>query len=264
MKKTVPLCFLRKLLLPFLALAPLAAQDPGLNLDLKLRWGYGLVTQDHLRPAAMGFGLCGAYDTPYGKVDLELGYYYKTGDQYLQPITEQAPAPLNPVNQAMSGDSRRNQLDGLALRLSFQRPITDDGSWQVGVMVGGTRFKHEYVGDVEGQNWTSPTDGSVDTSTWRDTYNGTPVQGGPKISPFGGFVYALSGHSSLEINLLLVNYTALSYVHHPGSGTYAESTVPGSDSSVGRIAENNAFPADTLDKTNRLSPHFELAYVLHF
>ena len=41
-------------------------------------------------------------------------------------------------------------------------------------------------------------------------------------------------HTSLEFNVLLVNYTALNYVHHPGTASsYALDTNPYSDGSVG-------------------------------
>ena len=85
-----------------------------------------------------------------------------------------------------------------------------------------------------------------------------------KASPFAGVSVKVTDHSSFEMNLLALNYTAITYVHHPGSGSYALSTVPGTDPAVGRIADHNAFSSDSLEKKNRLSPQLEFAYVFHF
>jgi hypothetical protein len=253
---------LSRALAAILAILPLQAQDPALSLDLKLRTGYGLTTADHLRNASMGFGFNLAWALPVGTLGLEAGYYYKTGDSYLEPIRGDVPADLAPVNLAKAGDSRRNQLDGFSVRASFLQRFSEDWSWQAGLMVGGTRFKHEYVGDVQGQNWVS--DPAYVEQSWRDTYNGTPVKSAFDVSPYAGFTYALTGHSSLEMNVLLLHYTAIDYVHHPGSGSYALSSVSGADPSVGRIADNNAFPADTFDQRTRWTPQVELNYVFHF
>ncbi|MBI1751846.1 MAG: hypothetical protein HY014_05295 [Acidobacteria bacterium] len=242
-----------------LATGMLEAQELGFSKDLKIRTAWAPEAKDNLRQSSLGFGLNFAYTTSAGTYAAELGYYYKTGDTFIEPVAGTPPLGLDPVDLPNSGDSRRNQLDGLALRLSFARKMNADWSWQAGVMLGGTRFKHEYFGDVRGQDWieSNPT-------SWRDTYSGTPVEGGIKASPYAGLSWKLNGHSSLEVNLMLLNYTALSYQHKPGTGQYALDTDPESDPSVGRIAPHNAFPSDGLVKSNRLVPHLEFGYVFHF
>ncbi len=251
-------------IIPCLALAlaatALRAEEPAVTRDFKLRTGYGLVTKDKLRPSSLSLGFNFAYRIPAGKVGLEVGYFYKAGDQYIEPVHGLAPAPLSPVNLDRSGDSRRNTIEGLALRLSFERKFDEDWSWQAGLMVGGTQFKHEYVGDMQGQDWTA-----ANPDSWRDTYSGTPVSGGVKVSPYAGVIYRVGDHSSIELNILLLNYSALDYLHRPGTATsYALDTDPYSDPTVGRISPHNAFPGDTLTKSNRVIPHVEFGYTFHF
>jgi hypothetical protein len=244
--------------------SPLGAGEPqsGFSKDLKIRTAYGLQTTDHLRASSIGVGFNVAYGSAAGKYGLELGYYYKTGDDYIEPVLGDAPAPLSPVNLSRSGDSRRNQLDGFSLRLSFQRAIDEDWDWHTGLMVGGTRFRHEYVGDVEGQNWNGGN-----PQSWRDTYSGTPDSGGMKVSPYAGVSVKISEFSSLEFNLMLLSYSSISYVHHPGTavGTGNPYPVPTDlGGNPGGLGAHNAFPGDSLDKRNHLVPHLELAYVLRF
>ena len=244
-----------------LAGAALQAQEPGVfTKDFKLRTGYGLATKDNLHASSLGLGFNVAYGLTAGKIGLELGWFYKSGDQFIQAPLGGVPENLTPINLDKSGDSRRNTLEGLSARLSFQRNFDEEWSWQAGLMLGGTKFKHEYVGDMQSQDWTSGNG-----TSWRDFYYGTPASGGIKVSPYAGLAWKVGGHTSLEFNVLLVNYTALNYVHHPGTASsYALDTNPYSDSSVGRLSPDNAFPLDTLEKTNRLIPHLELAYVFHF
>jgi len=146
------------------ALCPVQAQEAGFYKDLKIRLGYTPKAEDHLHQSSISYGLNLGYAAPFGKLAVELGYNYKAGDPYLQPVSEAPPAALSPVNQPLSGDSRRNGVEGFALRLSFQQAINEDWEWQAGLMLGGTQFKHEYVGDVQGENWTS---GNL--NSWRDT-----------------------------------------------------------------------------------------------
>lgn len=255
----------RAALLAFAVLCPLAGQDRGFSKDLKIRMAYGLKAEDHLRASSIGLGFNVAYGSSAGRIGLEMGYYYKTGDQYIEPIQGSAPAPLSALNLAKSGDARRNQLDGFALRLSFQRSINDQWDWHAGVMLGGTRFTHEYVGDMQGADWNGDNPNS-----WRDTYSGTPVEGGMKISPYGGASMKVSEYSSLELNLMLLNYTAVNYIHHPGTASPAPGTTnpypfpSDMSNNPGGLGTHNAFPGDGLEKKNRLTPHLELAYVFRF
>jgi len=244
--------------------SPLGAQDAstGFSKELKVRMGYGLQTKDQLRASSMGLGFNVAYGSPNGKFGVELGYYYKTGDQYIEPILGNAPAPLSPVDPAKSGDSRRNQLDGFAVRLFFQRVLDEDWDWHAGLMLGGTRFRHEYVGDIQGQDWNGSN-----VHSWRDTYSGTPDQGGMKVSPYAGLSVKAGPFSSLEMNLMLLSYTSANYVHHPGTAVGNGNPYPfpaDMSTNPGGLGAHNAFPGDSLEKKNRLVPHLELAYVLRF
>jgi len=251
----------RILTLSAFVLGPLQAQETGFYKDVKVRLGYGLATKDNLRASAMGFGLNLGYATGGSKWAVEVGYSYKAGDQYMIGANGTLPEGLTAMDPDRFGDSRRNSLDGLAVRLSFQTALTESWDWQAGVMLGGTRFKHEYVGQAQSQNWAS---GAGDPGSWLDTWNGTPTKGGFTVSPFAGVTWKMGAASSIEFNVLLLQYTALDYVHYVGTGTYALSDVPNADPAVGRIAPNNGFPGDTLTTTRRLVPHVELAYVFHF
>lgn len=251
----MPNPFFRQLGLGLLLAAALPAAEPEtFTRDLKIRWGMALGSQDNLRPAAFSFGLNLGFRLGEGTLGAELGYHYKTGDGFVVPVQGEAPAGLEKVNHAKAGDSRRNQVDGLAVRVSWSQPLCQDWTWQVGAMLGGTRFRHEYVGDVQGEAWE---DGNA--HSWRDTYSGTPVKGGLTVSPYAGTTWRLSRQSSLEFNVLALNYKALNYVHVPGSGVYKDS-----HHGTGLIADHNAFPADRLETKTRFVPHVEIGYVLHF
>lgn len=245
-----------------LALAlPAPAQEAGeFAKAFKIRTGYGLSTKDNLRASDIGVGFEVSYGLAAGRIGLEAGWFYKDGDQFIKPVDGQAPSPLSPVNLDASGDSRKNTLEGFSVRLSFTQDFLQDWSWQAGLMLGGTRFKHEYVGDVQGADWHA-----TNADSWRDLYYGTPSEGGIKVSPYLGVAWRVGDHSSLEFNALFLNYSALDYVHHPGTASsYALDSNPYSDSTVGRISQDNAFPLDTLEKKNRLIPTLEFAYVFHF
>ncbi len=239
--------------LAVLGLNHLDAQDPALRREFKFRMAFAADAKDQLAKQALGLGFNLGLDTRHGRFGAEVGYFYKTGDPFLAPV---APLPsgstLSPTDAG--GDSRRNQLDGLTLRFSYSQPLTgEDLRWQAGLQLGGTRFRHQYTGDIVSTDWKT-----TNATSWRDTYRGVPVEGGLKPSLFGGLTWKLQKASSLEVNLLLLNYTALDYRHATGSGTY-QSTANG-----GRLCVDNVFPADRLDKTNRLVPHLEVGYVFHF
>ena len=231
---------------------PVHAEDQGLVADLKVRTAWG-APKDHLAGGSLGFGLNLSMETSLGKVGAELGYYYKTGDDYYLAPQGQVPAGLQLADPNNSGDARRNQLDGFALRFSLQRKLSEDWDWQVGAMVGGTRFRHEYHGQIQSVNWVS--DGSGGTDTWADTFSDVKVEGGPSVSPYVGVSWKMTNRSSLEFNLMALNYTAVEYVHHSGSS-------PSYDAN--RISVHNNFPGDSFTKSSRFVPHLEFGYVFHF
>jgi len=251
----------RSLLLASLTLGGLQAQETGFYKDIKVRLGYGLATKDDLAAASTGFGLNLGYATPTGRWALELGYYHKGGDNYMVGPAGTLPQGLTALDPDRFGDSRRNSLDGMSVRLSYQQALSGSWDWQAGIMLGGTRFKHEYVGQAQSLGWA---EGAEDPGSWLDTWNGTPVKGGLSVSPYAGVTWKMGEVSSIEFNVMLLSYTALEYTHHIGSGEYALSTVPDTDPLAGRISPNNAFPSDTLASNRRMVPHFEVAYVFHF
>lgn len=256
----MPTLSIRHLGLGLLLTAVLPAAEPAFfTKDLKVRLAYAPTSKDQLRQASHGVGLHLGWATGIGRVGLELGYSYRTGDSYYVAPAAAAPAGKQAVDPSKSGDSRRNQLDGMHVRLGLQRELTRDLAYQAGLQIGGTRFKHEYRGDMQSVNWSGDNPDS-----WRDFYSGTPVEGGMKVSPFAGVTYRVSDRSSVEFNLVLSNYTALEYRHLPGSAA-SYSVPPGSLSwASGPISAHNGFKQDRLEKRNRVVPQLEFAYVFHF
>jgi hypothetical protein len=235
------------------ACLPLHAQESGVAGDLKIRSAWSSGGKDNLSGNSLGFGLNFAWDTTFGQAGVEVGYYYKTGNDYFLGPRGSVPAGLQAADPANSGDARRNQLDGLSLRFSLQRKLVEDWDWQAGLMVGGTRFRHEYHGQIQSLNWVS--DGTGGTDTWADTFSGVKVEGGLKVSPYVGLSWKMTSRSSLEFNLMALNYTAVEYVHNAGSS-------PSYDAN--RISAHNNFPGDSFTKTTRYVPHLEFGYVFHF
>lgn len=237
---------------------PLAAQAPGVAVEFKGHFGYAPVTRDHLRPASMALGVAVERDTPLGRAGVEAGLFYKTGDFYLQDIAD-APADKQALDTVQSADRRRTGIEGLALRFSLARPVCEGVEWQVGLMLGGSRFTQEYFGDIRGKSWNAQTPNS-----WRDIYEGRAKQNALGLSPFVGLRWEVSRKSRLELNLLIHNYKASDLSHAAGQGTYKPSTIyaPGTGAPTpgGLIADFNAFPADTTQVKNRFVPHVELGY----
>jgi hypothetical protein len=237
------------------ACLPLQAQETGVVGDLKVRTAWSPSPKDHLAGSSLGFGVNLAWDTSFGQAGVEVGYYYKTGDDYYLPPQGHVPAGLQPADPNNSGDARRNQLDGLSLRLSLMRKLAEDWDWQVGLMVGGTRFRHEYHGQIQSLNWTpGATDNATDT--WADTFSGVKQESGFTASPYVGLTWKMTNRSSLEFNLMALSYTTVEYVHNAGSAPSYDETY--------RISNHNDFPGDSFTKRNRYVPHLEFGYVFHF
>lgn len=237
------------------ALSPLQSQETGFSKEIKFRLGYTPSPKDHLRGPYSGFGLNLGYGIGVGRVGLELGYFYKTGDTYItQPDASRLPAGLLPMEPAKSVEDKRNELSGLSVRASFSRTFAADWRWQAGLQMG-TKFKHQYVGDAE----SSPWDTASGNAAWRDFYLGVPEQGGLNPSPFGGVIWKVDKDSSLEINLMLLTYKSIEYHHYVGTGSSYDTDAPGRRSSAGAT-----FPLDSLEKHSRIIPHIEIAYVFHF
>ncbi|MBI1753876.1 MAG: hypothetical protein HY014_09335 [Acidobacteria bacterium] len=237
------------------SLSPMRAQDTGFSKEFKFRLGYAQNPKDHMRAPYTGFGLNLGYGIGVGRLGLELGYFYKTGDTYItRPDDSALGAAQLPMNPAKSVEDKRNQLAGFSVRTAFSRELAENWRWQAGLQFGGT-FKHQYVGDTQSLPW----DAGTGTAGWRDFYLGTPTKGGLNPTPFGGVSWKADKDSSVELNLVLLNYQAIEYHHFAGTGTVYVSSASGPHSSV-----DTAFPSDSLAKKNRLVPHLEIAYVFHF
>lgn len=237
------------------SLTPLRSQDTGFSKEFKFRLGYTPSPKDHLRGPYTGFGLNLGYGIGVGKLGLELGYIYKTGDNYIiQPDASALTATQLPMNPAKSVEDKRNQFAGFTVRTSFSRGLAENWRWQTGLQFGGT-FKHQYVGDTQ----SSPWDAGTGVAGWRDFYIGVPTQGGLNPTPYGGVIWRVDKDSSLELNLVLLNYKAIEYHHYAGTASAYTSSASGPYSSPGAT-----FPLDSLETKSRLVPHIEIAYVFHF
>jgi hypothetical protein len=220
-----------------------AQSEPGVDVQFKLRTGLQFGTNsDGLKARTMGFGLDLGYDPGFGRFGLEVGFQYKPGDQYSSnvatfPVAAGQPAP----DPAYSGDIRRNSLEGVAVRLSFEKPIpTTQWSWRLGLQLGGAKFRHEYLGDIADTGY----------NTYEDTYNGAATKSVIAVSPFLGTSYRFDDTSAVEFNLVGVSYTAINYVHVAGQGLDAFS--------------HSVTKADYITEKKRMIPHIEVGYSFRF
>jgi hypothetical protein len=236
-------------------LSPLQAQETGFTKEFKFRLGYAPNQKDHLRAPYTGFGFNVGYGIGAGRLGVEVGYVYKTGDDYFTtPDASAIPAGQLPMNPAKAVESKRNQFAGFSVRTTFSRKLAQDWRWQAGLMLGGG-FKHQYVGDAQSNPW----DAASGNAAWRDFYVGVPVEGGLNPAPFAGVSWKVDKDSSVEFNVVLMNYKALEYHHYAATGSVYDTGAPGRRSSSATV-----FPMDTLEKKSRLTPHAEIAYVFHF
>lgn len=223
----------------------LLAQEKGIGFDLKLRAAQGLDTKDNLNASALGFGLNVRYGFDWGTLNGELGYYYKPGRQFrngYDPSATGTPA----ANPAFSVDSRKNSLSQVNARFSYERSINNTWSWQAGLQLGKSKFRHEYIGDVGDTNW----------ATYEDTYNGTPTKSVFTVSPFAGISYHINRDSAFELNLISLSYTSINFRHTPGAAI-----VSGNPAVAG---SHLVYAGDRLDEQKRNSLHLEIGYAFRF
>ncbi len=235
----------------------LAAADQGPDVAFKVRTGFNVTTpDDHLQTSALGFGLNLGWKLGPGTLNTEVGYFYKPGRQYREsvsfPSDDVARVPPNP-NPAPSVDSRKNSITQVNLRLSWEAAINETWNWQAGLMVGSTKYRQEYLGDVSHNQDTAHGD---PIPSFEDTYNGTPTKSQFTVSPFVGVTYKVSDASSLELNLISVSYKSVNFVHTPGSPI-----VSGDPNHAG---DHLVYAGDHLDTSTRNSVHIEIGYAFHF
>jgi hypothetical protein len=250
--------------------------DSKFSVDWKTRFGYSASSKDNLRQSFLGFGMNLGYKVGPGKVGFELGYFYKTGDNYATtPDGSLAPAGTQALpttlNLAKSMEDKRNELEGFTVRLSYQQDFSQIWGWQAGLQLGA-KFKHQYIGDCQSLSYSGNSADAVSATSWRDNYNGTPTDSSLNPSPFAGVVWHIDKESSLEFNLLLLNYKAVEYKHYAGTasnyhgGVHVESGSSGVY--VGPVANDSTglstFPYDKLDTKNSVVPHIEITYTFHF
>ncbi len=228
-----------------LSVASLHAQDAGFGVDLKLRTSYASETKDKLNNSAFGLGLNLHNTFSWGTLNAEIGYFYNAGRQYRADLLSPgAGAPA--ADPTISVDSRKNSLEQLNLRLSYEREFVKDWSWQAGFTIGNSKFRQEYIADVADPGFT----------TYEDTYNGTPTKSKISVSPFAGVSYRINPDSSFELNLISVSYTAIDFQHHPGSAIVGGSTT--------RPGDHLLYQGDSYAESKRNTLRLELGYAFRF
>jgi len=237
------------------ALAPLRAQDTGFSKSFKFRLGVAGSQKDHLRAPYSGLGFNVGYGVGRGIVGLELGYIYKTGDDYFTtPDDSRLDPALLPMNPAKAVESKRNEFAGLTVRASYSQPLNAAWRWQAGLQFGGS-FKHQYVGDAQSTPWDVASGGKA----WRDFYLASERKAKYVPSPYAGVTWRADKDSSVEFNVVLLSYTAMEYHHYVGTASAYDTGAPGR-----RSASGASWPMDALATRNRMVPHAEVAYVFHF
>jgi len=224
------------------AFAQVGAQERGFFSGAKVRGGVQLASkrEDHLSPVLMGFGIEGGYAFRFfGRLSVEGGFNYKPGNQYLYDLSLMSNPSGWIIDTDRSVDSRKNQLDGLYFRAAYEKPFQNIGL-RVGVQVGGSDFRQEYIADISGKR-------ESDDAEFQDTYNGIHNKNQLSFSPFAG-ISITSDNYFLEIQLIGFSYTAFDYVHEtrpsPGKGQYTLS--------------------DTANSYMRFVPHIEFALGFRF
>jgi hypothetical protein len=225
------------------------------DVSFKARTGIqALAFEDKLKPANYGFGAAFGYKlTDRDSLSLELGWAYKTGDEYRPDYyTNLENLPTAPGikdvpewsdNWRASGRVK-NLVEGFALRVAYERQLKDFG-WigdfgvLGGLQIGGSKFKHEYFGDISG---------NTATSTFRDSFYGTLFNNPNAISPFIGVTKRFGEFTTVELNLVGFRYESAEYVHEAGHSS----------------GQNANWEHDYIVKNNRTAIHLELGYVVRF
>lgn len=226
--------------------APAQAQEQtdGFFAGLKLRGAAQLASrEDNLMPIYLGFGLECGYQFGFGRLSAELGYMYKPGRQYKHDLKtmdmdDNASALGLQIDMEWAVDSRKNQLEGLVLRLAYEKPF-NRFSLKGGVQVGSLKFRQEYMADI------TDVDGYFE-----DTYNGVHDKGNMTFSPFAGVSFPFLTHHFVEINLVGLNYKSVDYAHVAGTVV--------NDWGGGHTSK------DYIKESSRFIPHLEVTFGFRF
>jgi len=231
------------------AFAGAEEQQNGFYAGLKLRGGIQAASrEDHLMPASLGFGFECGYQLDFGRLTAEVGFMYKAGRQYKDDLTKME--VLNggklgfyfdkPYEEYSSVDSRKNQFDGITLRLAYEKPF-DTFAVRGGIQLGSLKFRQEYIGYAVAEDWS-----------FADMYNGVIDKGSISVSPFVGVSFPFLTNHFVELNLIGLNYKSINYVHV--AGTEPEGWGP----------QNTQISKDYISESSRFVPHIELTFGFRF
>lgn len=216
---------------------------PKLEASLKMRTGLQVSSfEDHLKHANYGFGVALGYNlTNKDNISLEVGWAYKPGYVFKPDLSNLPTAPGIEYRTDLATGRVKNTLSGLALRLAYERQFEGFGLIG-GLQVGGTKYKHEYFGDVA--NGTSATAAGY----FRDSYYGNLWNNPNGISPFIGLTKRFGTFTAVELNLVGLNYESIEYIHTVGYG----------------LGQNKDWSHDYPVTDSRMALHLEIGYVVRF
>jgi hypothetical protein len=225
------------------AFASAQEQQEGFFAGLKIRSAAQAASrEDQLMPVYFGFGIECGHRFGFGNLSLEAGFMYKAGRHYLVDLTTMENVsndPYDPIDLDWAVDSRKNQLEGITLRLAYEKPF-ERFSIKGGVQLGSLKFRQEYLADV------SSLDG-----WFGDQYNGVTDKGNLSFSPFLGVSIPFLSNHFVELNVVGLNYKSINYVHVAGT--------------VLDWGSQNAHTSqDRIEESSRLIPHIELTLGFRF
>jgi len=249
----------------FLAVAMGALGPPSLYAQtdkfatlFKMRTGLQVASfEDKLKHANYGFGAALGYKlTERDSVSLELGWAYKSGDErrpdYYTNLENLPTAPgikdePNWSENWQASGRVKNLVEGFSVRLAYERQFNGsrwigDFGLLGGVQIGGSKFKHEYFGDV------ANSDSTLAPGYFRDSFYGTLFNNPNSISPFVGVTKRFGSFVAVELNVVAFRYESAEYVHEAGHS----------------LGSNANWAHDYTIKNNRTAVHVELGYVVRF
>lgn len=264
--------------------AAAAEKAPAVSFEVRGRLGFALSQPNGLQRHGIGLGFGATFATPLpGRIGVEVGYAYKPGNYYLEPIQD-LPATItwvnpttgvagqvtpNPIDRTYAAaDARINCLEGLSIRAWYEGSFTLMGKargWHAGFQIGGAQFKHEVRGDIASKPWGMLNSTTPQPGSWRDNYWYAEKSHNVPVSPYVGVSTALLPDTRLEVNLVLLRYQSLNYIHVTGSGTYTLVKDSGSTPRpIGMLSGPNVFPSDRVATRQQIAPHLEVGFSYHF
>ena len=182
----------------------------------------------------MGFGLEGGMKIGKGMITAEVGYQFLTGDEFLAPVNNLTGSTgTTTIDATQSVQSRKNKLEGMYLRVGYEGTVHEDLTWRAGLQFGGNTFTHQVIGNTVGTDNGKP---------YADSYFFVGSKSTLNPSPYFALNFKINESSSIEVGLLLLEYTALNYQHVANS--------------------NNA--NDAIGQNNKVLPNIEVGYAFHF